>query len=102
MTTPASTFASLIRGESEGSHPMKIAGQAFVQQSSKYTSHEDAYAAGAEAMRERAAKVLCTDCREGLEVLRDSDGWYHLFRGYLRNNCYASEIRALPLTESKP
>ena len=57
MTTPASTFASLIRGESEGSHPMKIAGQAFVQLSSKYTSHEDAYAAGAEAMRERAAQA---------------------------------------------
>ena len=108
MTTPASTFSSLIRGEndSEGSHAMKIAGQAYVQQSSKYPSHEAAYAAGAEAMRERAAKVL-EKRAAGFSVDKDQMmNWS--FTEYIadavrtEDTKNAAAIRALLLPESKP
>ena len=70
---------------------MKIAGQAYVQQSSQYPSHEAAYAAGAEAMRERAAKA----CGKIADKFTDNP---------VRTGAELCEaaIRALPLTESKP
>ena len=76
---------------------MKIAGQAFVQQSSKYPSHEAAYAAGAEAMRERAAKV----CEHKFSPWPGKNT-PHMQELVDLVNELAADIRALPLTESKP